>query len=810
MKGRRFSTGHSDRSDPSSPSEVRAPISSRKPSSGYHGESQSYLDTATSTASPPSSDFRVGEAVRKTSPRVAMKNSTSLPNFSSGKDSGFDEAPVVEDVSNTVTRGSRGSGGAFIVSGVFNDSSRMFIPAPPSPTPDYDDDGDSDGNESDILQSSQFYVVSSPQTFPTKKPLGTRDSLSDDSLQSAPVIPSKVKKFPEASQNPLQSMMKEFHKGLPPPDQENAFSDDSLEESTTSPSGPSSISHRKYLQNSLESLISMESSTASFDYMNEGQARNASYGNPSLRPAPSVPKIPNNKTNNSSKDRKDINGKVKKSFSLNENAENRIDSVQSTRLNTKNQRESLSNAKGSKVERAGKFETIRTMLKEGLLEGLDERPPEFKPPPPSKKSPTSDRTDSGLSSLFSTTKSIESGRNNNHSDILSTAPAQDMNSSNFIDHEFGKSETLHSQSSITHERNRDDGDEVEVLMDDKIEIPSPPPKTDSVHRLPKANPSRENARASLRDANHSVSSPQRDFQSRPSFRSVPPTPSSSKNTSWLHRTANNEHNEMVEVSSIYSHCGTGDRVTHVDDLYGQNEQLGSGSEVSSAINGSLASHYSIQDSDNPLTDREFLENMKNMELRHRPDNLAIMEDQGSVASKENRSGRLFSRVADTLRSGSRTPTPNSSMSAKARGSNTKLTSTSRSSTRIHGDIIREPWKSSLSDSALLTQDYDQHLSYSPSVLPIVFDGPGRFRSNDNLAEAISEPYQQDFDVGKREKHSTLPSNLNSGDTRKESKELRRATSLVVGKKESSDGSKFRFNFFRGFWRRKQYSFDNKM
>lgn len=73
--GRRLtSAGHSDSSGLSSPSEDRRPLN-RKPS-GYRGTNQSFREN---------SEFRVGEAVRESSPRGPMKSSTSLPHFSSGE-----------------------------------------------------------------------------------------------------------------------------------------------------------------------------------------------------------------------------------------------------------------------------------------------------------------------------------------------------------------------------------------------------------------------------------------------------------------------------------------------------------------------------------------------------------------------------------------------------------------------------------------------------------------------------------------------------------------------------------------------------
>lgn len=699
---------------------------------------------------------------------------------------------VGDDGNNSGGRGGR-TGGAFIVSGVFNDSSRMFIPAPPSPTPDYDDDGDSDGNESDILQGSQFYVVSDSKGDTEKKIVANRDSLSDDSLQNAPVLAksSKASAPVQKPTTPLQTMMKEFHQGLPLVENENGFSDDSLEDSTIGPSRPPTANQKPRRQNSMESLISVESSTASFDYMNAGQAKTSSYERTKSRPSPTTPVTGNigGHKGTSVKDRKDINGKVKKSVP--KSAENGLNHKGSSNKESENiqgdpgnfsrqsSRES-SQSSGSNCSKPGeKFDTIRYMLKEGLIEGLDESPPQFKPPPPPIKTPngvqSDERADSGLGSAFSTTRTDESGGSDNRSDLSGTPPSlispreAENISKTKSDSRKGK-ETVRSRSSIASEdmeRNRDEGDEVEILMKETLEIPPPPPPRDeSMHWTPRTT----------------TPALQKD-QSRSSARSVPTTPSTSKNLSWLHNSTSGK-DEMTEVGSDhFQHC-SGDKITHVDDLYGQNEQLESGSEVSSAINGSLASQYSTQDNDNPLTDREFLENLKNLEPRPRPDTLAVItEDQGSIGSRGSRSGRLLSRLAESVRSGSKTPTPSSSSSSTTRATTTKLTSTSRASTRIHGDIIREPWRSSLRESALPSpQEYARLPSLSPSVIPLTRDGSGRFRSIEDLAEAISAPAEDTTLSGKKKKHSTLPPNLTPGDMKKENKELRRATSLMVGKK----------------------------
>nr|XP_045621887.1 uncharacterized protein LOC123772658 isoform X2 [Procambarus clarkii] len=804
------SIGHSDSSGLSSPTEERRPLNRMQ--SSYRTNNLPFRE--------PPSEFRVGEAVRDASPRGPPKTSISMPHFSSGKDSGFDETPLVEDVNNSSGHGGR-PGGSFIVSGVFNDSSRMFIPAPPSPTPDYDDDGDSDGNESDILQGSQFYVVTDSQGDPIKKKVANRDSLSDDSLQNAPVAGGKSSKAStpvKKPSTPLQNMIKEFHQGLPPFEHENGFSDDSLEDSTVSPSRPSTASQKPCRQTSEESLASMESSTASFDYMNAGQARNSSYGRPKPKPSPTTPGSENNNNNNinnnnsnnnndddddnnsnnnndntngqkgsSFRDRKDVNGKVKKSVpkavengfthkeSLNKEDENSRGDLNDFSRQCSRESSHSSGSNSSKPNE--RFDTIRHMLKEGLIEGLDESPPQFKPPPPTKKTTngvhSDERADSGLGSVFSTTRTDESGGSDNRTELsgtpsLLTSPKEAENfRKRKSDIRKGK-ETVRSRASIASEdveRNRDDGDEVEIQMKETLEVPPPPPPRDeSMHWTPRIAPS-----ATQKD------------HTKLSARSMPTTPSTSKNPSWLHN-AVSEKDEMIEVASNHSHQLSGDKVTHIDDLYGQNEQHESGSEVSSAINGSLASHYSIQDNDNPLTDREFLENLKNLEPRPRPDTLAVItEDQGSIGSRGSRSGRLLSRITDSVRSGSRTPTPSSS-SSTTRATTTKLTSTSRSSTRIHGDIIREPWRSSLRESALPSpQDYARLPSLSPSVIPLTRDGSGRFRSIEDLAEAISTPEDTTLS-GKKKKHSTLPPNLTPGDMKKENKELRRATSLMVGKK----------------------------
>ena len=657
------------------------------------------------------------------------------------------------------------SGGAFIVSGVFNDSSRMFIPAPPSPTPDYDDDSGSDGNESDILQGSQFYVVSTEDADGGKKKLANRDSLSDDSLQNAPAGASggaAKEKSSSAStpgkgqpSTPLQTLMKEFHHGLPPVDYENGFSDDSLEDSTTAPSttapsgsAPPGTRHARHT--SEESLASLEGSTASFDYMHANEARGSVYdkarGEDSQR---------GNGGGSGGKDKKDANGKAKRSAASSPvkggavRGGTRTDSADSGSVSRQSSRESSQSSGSGGAKPLEKFEAIKHMLKEGLIEGLDEAPPEFKPPPPAHR--RDDRADSGLG-----TKMDESDR----SDLSGTPPS--LTSPPGADTRRGASrrekDTLCSRVSITSddaEKNRDEGDEVEILMKETMEVPpTPPPRDESMHWTPRV---------------------------RGVARSVPSTPSTSKITPSWH--------QAPEVPPPLPQRPSERAAPQAEDIYGQHEATESGSEVSSAINGSLASQYSGHDADNPLTDREFLENLKNLEPRPRPDTLAVIsEGQGSLSSRSSRSGRLLSRIADSVRSGSRTPTPSSSSSASStRATTTKLTSTSRSSTRIHGDIIREPRRTSMRESALPSpQEYTPFPSFSPSIVPLTRDGSGRFRSIEDLAEAASTPPQDPVLLGKKKKHSTLPPNLTPGDVKKENKELRRATSLMVGKKNKGE------------------------
>lgn len=662
-----------------------------------------------------------------------------------------------------------GSGGAFIVSGVFNDSSRMFIPAPPSPTPDYDDDdGASDGNESDILQGSQFYVVSTEDAPPNvaKKKLANRDSLSDDSLQNAPAGDKSSKaSTPTKGQpsTPLQTLMKEFHRGLPPLDHENGFSDDSLEDSTTAPSttapsGSAPPGSRPARHTSEESLASLEGSTASFDYMNPGEAHSSLYdkGRPAAGEAARRP--------GNDKERKDVNGKVKKSIVTTPEKVSgpgrgsaRADSADSGSISRQSSRES-SHSSGSGGSRPlEKFEAIKHLLKEGLIEGLDEAPPEFKPPPPPPSRRLEDRADSGLG-----TKMDESDR----SDLSGTPPSltsplgAELRRSTPAKKEKDTVRSFASIASEDAEKNRDEGDEVEVQMQETVEVPpTPPPRDESMHWTPRVPGG--GARAA---------------------RSVPSTPCAAKVTAAWH--------QPLETPPPLPQRPP-ERLPHTEDMYGQRDAAdSSGSEVSSAVNGSLASHYSgSHDADNPLTDREFLENLKNLEPRPRPDTLAVIsEGQGSLGSRSSRSGRLLSRLADSVRSGSRTPTPSSSSSASStRATTTKLTSTSRSSTRIHGDIIREPRRTSLRENALPSpQEYTPFPSFSPSIVPLTRDGSGRFRSIEDLAEAASTPPPDPVLAGKKKKHSTLPPNLTPADIKKENKELRRATSLMVGKKNKGE------------------------
>ena len=656
----------------------------------------------------------------------------------------------------------REGGGGFIVSGVFNDSSKMYIPAPPSPTPDYDDDAnDTDGDESDILHNSQFYVTEdiSDKGSPNKNRKKSKDN--NKKLD--------VGNMRRKGNSALQNMMDKFHEGLPKlhsQEDECHFSDDSLEGlQHIQKSNNGGTKQFRKIQDSVESLESIGESTASFDYLTSEQSK-AKSNKESSRPIIASGGLSNQRS------QKDVNNKVKKSVVKPKNVSGQKElknkNANQNKPSRQDSHESVQSTSSSSSKHSEKFDTIRNMLKQGLIEGLDEDPPNFKPPPPPKtkgmsSSNSEERADSGLGSTVSTNRTDESGGSDNHSD-QSTSPPSLITSSTTTptstDPVFKKDNklkdnksTVRSNISEVHEKDRDEGDEVEVYRNDKVSSPSPPPPRP---------PPRDSSMSSTSQNNISNSS----------------------NSSWLHNNKRPNQkkpsanyygkkpavppprNEMLEVpqSSIYSR--NPGKITHVDDIYGKESN-------------------DLQDyeaEDNPLTDREFIENLKNQEPHHsRPDSLPVIsEDRTSIGSRSStRSSRILSRFADSMKNGlgSRPSTPSNSTTRTT----TKLTSVSRSSTWIHGDIIREPWKNS---NSILPNPSDYPQLVSPStVVPLSRDGSGRFRSIEDLAEASSREHSDHGSISeKRKKHSTLPPNLTPADIRKENKELRRATSLMCSNK----------------------------
>ena len=658
-------------------------------------------------------------------------------------------------------------GGGFIVSGVFNDSSKMYIPAPPSPTPDYDDEGnDSDGNESDILHDSQFYVVnddlkerkngSSNKTNRSKNQFGPGklDSKSGE---------SRGPNNPGDTQTPFQNMIDKFHQRLPhhEHEDESRFSDDSLEGSSAPHDSVSAASvQRSKRQDSMESLASIEESTTSFDYVTSAQANSHELNRPIIAGGENVvykarKDIKSNNPRRSIPKSKSETGP--KGFKVSDKKSSNV-----KKTSRQDSRESNQSSSSSGSKHSEKFDTIRNMLKQGLIEGLDESPPDFKPPPPPKgkisNSNSEERTDSGLGSTVSTNRTDESGASDNHSD-QSTSPPSMINSTSATPTSLGPSisrdklrdrDTVRSHISVkseVHERDRDEGDEVEIHNDEReaSHSPTPPPPP------PRDSSMQQSISSSYNSSNPSwLHNNKKQNQKRPGNASgkkpaVPPP-----------------RNEMLEVphSSIYSR--NPGKITHIDDIY------------------SHGATYKYDSEDNPLTDREFIENMKNLETHHlKPESLPVIsEDRNSTGSRSStRSSRLLSRFTDSMKSGlgSRPSTPSNTTKTT-----TKLTSSSRSSTRIHGDIIREPWKNT---SSLPTPpDYPQLVSPS-TVVPLSRDGSGRYRSIEDLAEAASiEQNDRENMNERRKKHSTLPPNLTPADIRKENKELRRATSLMCSNK----------------------------
>lgn len=633
------------------------------------------------------------------------------------------------------------------MSGVFNDSSKMYIPAPPSPTPDYDHERLSDGEDSDI-PAEPFYVSSKGKKNPVREvnektsSSSNRDSLSEDSLQGGtPDTPPKKKQqsTPSKEGNSLQAMMAEFHMGLPPPPtrEDGRFSEDSLEEdeeesSMLSPSRPAANDDlQSQRPESMESLISMDGSTTSFDYMSDlHQQRNLDRLKKGSNEA--LPIKGNERQSNEDKCRKEASPRMKgRENGSKINAERTEEEelitppVRSDSLN-----ESLSPrdvGRTSAVNGVPKFDTIKNLIKEGLIEGLDETPPDFAPPPPPKMirsaSMIEERVDSGIGSTVSTSnRADESGSSDTPSGRLSSTPPE---------------KSLENSSRVYQRRT-------------SSPPPLPPPRDSSMSTRPTV--CKEVARS----------------QAPPLVR----------NQSWLYK-----NKKIDPTPNLNSNFG------HKNSLQGRCEDANRNFKRNGP-NNNLASQYATpQDHrENHLDNHTFQENIKNLHS-HKKLNESyslISDDQASVSSHGSRSGRFFSRFTESMKSGSRT---NSPLATKQGKKETKKVT----APKYHGDFIRVPSriKNEAPQPPLGGKPPEyKNISDPVSVIPLTRDGSGRFRSIEDLAEVSGKSLElrrEDDQKKKGKKNSTLPPNLTPADMHEQQKELKRNSSSPGNKGKGKCG-----------------------
>ena len=480
-----------------------------------------------------------------------------------------------------------------VVSGVLTNVSNMYIPAPPSPVPDYDDEGHSDGCESDILKGSQFYVVDgdNPNLKKKKKSKNKNKKIDEDERKEGTVIKSidrklnhkndsndentisdsspkkekDTKRLPEKpllvgitqkqNANPLEAMMDKFHESLPHLNsmEESRFSDDSLEDedsSTVITSKPSTIDQKNFWNESVDSLYSANDSAASFDYFK-----------PPQKPHPPLKKM--NRSNSQSETSYRYptgikQEKVKKSIS-NMN----LSRTESTERNVRESslvrnKDSFSNSNIGNTSTASsdsaKFDTIKNLLKEGLIQGLDEDPPDFVPPPPSSKVLNKEN----LLREKQPKGSKESTPERSFSSKLSKFSSLD-NSEDKVTPSFKN----RSRDSSLSPKNKDEADKQKrrsISVPKESPPPLPPPRETSLPSKPQELPKTTTAwlhssrKSSLKD---------KLFNSKSSLDKKVSSPSPSRQNS---RESDSVEPEMMEVSIYTKTIRDGDKITHIDDF----------------------------------------------------------------------------------------------------------------------------------------------------------------------------------------------------------------------------------------------------
>lgn len=643
---------------------------------------------------------------------------------------------------NPNNRGSTpsGVGGGFVVAGVFSDSSKMYIPAPPSPTPDYDNEHPtSDGEDSDIPQEP-FYVKSkvkkenSPPISKTSSS-STRDSLSEDSLQEI-IIYEEESKPTTKTPTSLQSMIAEFRMGLPPlpappppphsknRKEEGRFSDDSLEDdevsSKVSPTIPSTVDCNSKRPDSVESLESMDGSSTSFDYLpSDSHSKKLLSSKESLKDTQRKNELNNNKSSSPKKcmsmNAKNVQSNAPKRSSKQHPAPKKPDQVS---------RKGSSGSLEESKKNFPKFDTIKHLIKEGLIEGLDETPPDFAPPPPPPKmtpSGSDERTDSGIGSTASTNnRTDESGGSDNQSDKLSNTPPKKT------------SENLSTS----------------------CKTPSPPP-------LPPPRDSSMSGSSCSSSSSHLLT----------------------RNQSWLYKKQeaqeigqrNIDKSRIKEPKNLskQNNKTKKEKVTHVDDLRKNIKNS------KNAIDNNIAPQYATPQDNNHRNElnRNLLIEKSNKLYANKKRSIDVpssaFDEEASVSSHGSRSSRFFSRFTESMKSSSRSNSPQVNK-------NLNQQRPKKVGTKYHADIIRAPRVKGEAPQPPIGRNPPQFKTSSepPSITPMNRDGSGRFRSIEDLPDISGggkslELKRTESHEKKKKKNSTLPPTITPADVLEHEKEVAR-------------------------------------
>ena len=447
-----------------------------------------------------------------------------------------------------------------------------------------------------------------------------RGSLSDDSLKDTKTSRSNGIKSHSSSNasshkasSPLEKMMTKFHESLPPLSKmdETHFSDDSLEDSTAEDassiltSKPSTIDPKSFWNDSVDSTCSANESAASFDYITTSVANSLTQSfAKNVKSQAKKQNINKMARTNSQSDSSNRwrNNNAKESSKVNRNCNVNEDRTSQSKFHVpqpRNVRADVHEKMNPNEERkyshdstcssdSAKFDTIKNMLKEGLIEGLDEKPPDFIPPPPFPQ--ITDNVSSLSNKIDSRSRKSSHENRKSHSSVQENS---DLSSSNPRDSSATRSplRTVANKLFSNKEKNNQNGERsMSVTRDDSHRRSRERSNTpqDSIIRTslteknrtvdaedspPPLPPPRESSLqttiAKAADSNwlHGTRLP--SLKNKKSTNKPPTSDKSSSNPSSRRHSAllDNEHDqEMIEVSIYAKSYRDGDKITHVDDF----------------------------------------------------------------------------------------------------------------------------------------------------------------------------------------------------------------------------------------------------